>query len=185
MRFYHIAAVILGILVLTALYPAMATVPDQTDNPEYWYDKGVDLANEGNYHEALAATDRALAINTSFPRAHAMRSGLLVMVGRYDEAVAEADMALDTKENLTITLFSAWANKGDALRHLGRIEEARAAFAKAQELDPSFVPPDISVPAATALPAPTKSPLSGITILAGFAGACAVYSCFKAKNLNV
>jgi tetratricopeptide (TPR) repeat protein len=114
-----------------------------------------------------------------------MRSGLLVMVGRYDEAVAEADLALATKENLTITLFSAWANKGDALRHLGRIEEARAAFAKAQELDPSFVPPDMSVPLATAVPAPTKSSLSGITILAGFAGACAVYSCFKAKNSNV
>ena len=185
MRSYPIAAVILGILVLTALYPAMATVPDQTDNPEYWYDKGVDLANEGKYAEALAATDRALAINTSFPRAHAMRSGLLVMVGRYDEAVAEADLALATKENLTITLFSAWANKGDALRHLGRIEEARAAFAKAQELDPSFVPPDMSVPLATAVPAPTKSSLSGITILAGFAGACVVYSCFKAKNSNV
>ena len=77
MRSLPIAAVILGILVLIALYPAMATVPDQTDNPEYWYNKGVDLANEGKYAEALAATDRALAINTSFPRAHAMRSRLL------------------------------------------------------------------------------------------------------------
>jgi tetratricopeptide (TPR) repeat protein len=103
------------------------------------------------------------------------------MVGRYDEAVDEADLALATKENLTITLFSAWANKGDALRHLGRIEEARTAFAKAQELDPSFVSPDLNVPPATAVPEPTKSPLSGITILGGFGGACAVYLYFRPK----
>jgi tetratricopeptide (TPR) repeat protein len=181
MKFSYMSLFIVCTLVFIALQPVVRAAPDQTDNPEYWYNKGVDLANEGKYDEALAATDHALALNASFPRAHAMRSGLLVMVGRYDEAITEADLALATKENLTITFFSAWANKGDALRHLGRIEEARAAFAMAQKFDPTFIPPDMNVLATSALPTSAKSPLSGFVVLAGLAGGCAVSYCLRSK----
>jgi len=63
-----------------------------------------------------------------------------------------ADKALAIKANTTVAFAVAYSNKGDALRHLGRIEEANAAFAKAFELDKSLVPPvltSLSVPATT------------------------------------
>ena len=181
MKFSYMSLFIVCTLVIIALQPVVRAAPDQTDNPEYWYNKGVDLANEGKYDEALAATDHALALNASFPRAHAMRSGLLVMVGRYDEAITEADLALATKENLTVTIFSAWANKGDALRHLGRIEEAGIAFGMAQKLDPSFIPPDMNVPATSALPTSAKSPPSEFVVLAGLVGGCVVSYYLRGK----
>lgn len=181
MKFSHAFLVTICILAIIACLPAAAAAEEQTGNPEYWYNKGVDLANEGKYAEALAATDQALALNENFPRAHAMRSGLLVMVGRYEEAITEADIALASNENLTVTSFSAWANKGDALRHLGRMEEAGIAFGMAQKLDPSFIPPDTSRPPASAVPTSAKSPLTLSVVLAGLAGGCGIFRHFRWK----
>lgn len=177
MNFSHAFLFAICVLAVIVFMPA-AAAEEQSGNPEYWYNKGVDLANEGRYPEALAATDRALALNQSFPRAHAMKSGLLVMVGRYEEAIQEADMALAQGDNMTMTAFSAWANRGDALRHLGRMEEARAAFAMAQSLDPSFIPPDTNVLPVPVAPTTTKSALSPLLVPVGLAGGClVVWSC--------
>lgn len=182
MKFSHVFLIIICIFAIIASLPAAGAASDQTGNPEYWYNKGVDLANEGKYEEALAATDHALALNESFPRAHAMRSGLLVMAGRYEEAITEADRALAKSDNMTVTSFSAWANKGDALRHLGRMEEARIAFGMAQKFDPSFIPPDTNVPPASAVPTSAKSPLSQSVVLAGLAGGCVIFRYFRWKT---
>ncbi|OPY37677.1 MAG: Tetratricopeptide repeat protein [Methanoregula sp. PtaU1.Bin051] len=117
------------------------------------YTKSVDLANEGRYGEALAAAEQALAFNVSAINhlVQANRAGILVMLGRYEEAVAAADSALAVEGNLTATHAAAYYNKGDALRHLGMVEEAREAFARAHELDSSLPIPEIT-------PTPTKAP---------------------------
>jgi tetratricopeptide (TPR) repeat protein len=158
---------VLVILILSGLFlPVMAAVDtDQTSNLWYWYNKAVDLANEGNYTEALQANERALAINESIPLAQANKAGILVQLGRYDEAIIAADKALAIKANTTIAFAVAYSNKGEALRHLGRIEEAKAAFAKAYELDPTLIPPDLTSVAPTLKPTPTKSPVPWSTAL--------------------
>jgi tetratricopeptide (TPR) repeat protein len=173
----------IGVLLLILTTTLVTAASDQLDNAGTLYSKSVDLANEGKYQEALVAADEALARNMSslIPLIQANRAGILVMLGHYEDAITAADAALSSSGNLTTAFSVAYYNKGDALRHLGRIDEARIAFSKAQDLDPSLIPPDVSIPLATAVPAPTKSPLSGITILAGFAGACAVYLCFRPK----
>jgi tetratricopeptide (TPR) repeat protein len=151
---------ILGVIFIISglVLPVMAAGEgNQTGNPYYWYDKAVDLANEGKYQEALQANERALAINESIPLAQANKAGILVQLGKYDEAIIAADKALAIKANTTIAFAVAYSNKGDALRHLGRIDEAKVAFAKAYELDTSLVPPDLS--SVTASPTPAKSPL--------------------------
>jgi tetratricopeptide (TPR) repeat protein len=154
---------LLVILIVSGLFlPVMAADEiDQTSNPWYWYNKAVDLANEGKYTEALQANERALAINESIPLAQANKAGILVQLGKYDEAIIAADKALAIKANTPTAFAVAYSNKGDALLHLGRIEEAKAAFAKAYELDNSLVPPDLgSVPVS---PTPTRSPLLWFT----------------------
>jgi len=151
------------ILIVAALFlPVMAADEiNQTSNPYYWYNKAVDLANEGKYSEALQANEQALAINESFPLAQANKAGILVQLGKYDEAIIAADKALAVKANTTTAFAIAYSNKGDALRHLGRIEEAKAAFSKAYELDNSLVPPDLSsVPLSPTTP---QSPLPWFT----------------------
>ena len=93
--------------------------------------------------EALKASDEALALNT--PQLtnliQANRAGLLVMLGRNSEAITAADAALTSQQNLTGTFSVAYFNKGNALRNLGRTDEAKVAYTKAHELDPTLVSP--------------------------------------------
>ncbi len=63
------------------------------------------------------------------------------MLGRNREAISAADVALSSKENLTTVFSVAYFNKGNALKNLGQTDEAKAAYAKAQELDNSLIPP--------------------------------------------
>ena len=128
------------------------------------YSKSVDLANAGNYSGALDLSDQALAMNVTslIPLIQANRAGVLVMLGRFSEANAAADVALNSDENLTSVHSITWFNKGNALRSLGRFEEAKTAYAKAYALDKSLVPPDMSQ--ATTMPTtPPKSPVGWIT----------------------
>lgn len=142
-------------LICTCAVPVSAA-----DNPlgtaGELYSQSVDLANEGKYEQALRAADQALALNaTSLNHLiQANRAGILNMLGRYDEAVVAADAALAVEGNLTITHAIAWYNKGDALRNLGRTDEARAAFERAQELDSTLIPPPDLTPTRAKSPAP-------------------------------
>jgi len=50
--------------------------------------------------------------------------------GKYDEAIQACDKAIE----LDPKFAESWNNKGKALKALGRITEAEAAFAKANKL---------------------------------------------------
>jgi tetratricopeptide (TPR) repeat protein len=147
------------------IIPVMAAEPsDQFKGAGALYSKSVDLANAGNYSGALELSDQALAMNVTslIPLIQANRAGVLVMLGRFTEANAAADVALGAEENLTTVHAIAWFNKGNALTSLGRLEEAKTAYAKAYVLDKSLIPPDLSQ--ATIIPTtPAKSPVGWIT----------------------
>jgi tetratricopeptide (TPR) repeat protein len=81
------------------------------------------------------------------------------MLGRYEEANAAADTSLAREGNLTTAHSIAWYNKGNALRSLGRLTEAKSAFARAAELDPSLIPPDLTPVTPSPMPTPIKEPL--------------------------
>lgn len=55
-----------------------------------------------------------------------------------------ACVALSSNKNLTTVFWVAYFNKGNALKNFGLIGEAKSAYAKAQELDKSLLPPDMS-----------------------------------------
>jgi tetratricopeptide (TPR) repeat protein len=139
-----IAAVIVIVLVVLAVMPS--TSEDSSARFQQagaLYTKSVDLANEGKYEDALAAADQALALNSPqlTPIIQSNRAGILVMLGKNTDALAAADAALSSHENLTTTYSVAYFNKGNALKNLGRMDEARAAYARAHELDPALVSP--------------------------------------------
>jgi len=133
------------------------------------YSKSVDLANTGNYKEALEASDQALALNVSstIPLIQANRAGILVMLGRYEDAIAAADVAISDKGNIPTTKSIAWFNKGNALKSLGRISDAQEAYAAAHNLDSTLPIPELTyVPTVTlssrittTVPSPTDVPL--------------------------
>lgn len=147
-RWYLFAGAIACILVIAILFlffqPFQSTGAATTfDNAGSLYSKSVDLAYEGKYKEALEAADKALAQNVTslIPLIQANRAGILVKLGRNTEAVTAADSALASPGNLTTTFSIAYFSKGHALSNLGRIEEAKAAYAQAHKLDPTLVSP--------------------------------------------
>ena len=150
-RMYMVVGSLIAILIialaLLVVLPSMSSDPSaRFKDAGALYSKSVDLANEGKYEEALNAADNALALNVPqlVPVIQSNRAGILVMLGRDREAITAADVALSSNENLTTVFSIAYFNKGNALKNLGRIDEANAAYAKAHELDNSLVPPDLS-----------------------------------------
>jgi tetratricopeptide (TPR) repeat protein len=146
-------------LVLLAAVPVSAK-DDPLTSAGALYSQSVDLANAGKYEQALQKADQALAMNVTAINhlIQANRAGILVVLGRYDEAVTAADAALAVQGNLTATHAAAYYNKGDALRHLGRTDEANVAFEKAHALDNTLTPPGPLLPGPTHLPTKTPSP---------------------------
>jgi tetratricopeptide (TPR) repeat protein len=147
-REYIIAGSLIAVLIIA--FGLLVILPSISSNPAAkfneagaLYSKSVDLANEGKYEEALKAADDALALNVNslVPLIQSNRAGILVMLGRNREAISAADVALSSKENLTTVFSVAYFNKGNALKNLGQTDEAKAAYAKAQELDNSLIPP--------------------------------------------
>jgi tetratricopeptide (TPR) repeat protein len=147
-REYIIAGSLIAVLIIA--FTLLVILPSISSNPAAkfndagaLYSKSVDLANEGKYEEALKAADDALALNVNslVPLIQSNRAGILVMLGRNREAISAADVALSSKENLTTVFSVAYFNKGNALKNLGQMDEAKAAYAKAQELDNSLIPP--------------------------------------------
>jgi tetratricopeptide (TPR) repeat protein len=144
-----VVVIIIAALVVVFALPAQQPVPGTSDastsftNAGALYSQSVDLANEGKYSEALVAANKAFAMNVTSlnPLIQANRAGILVMLGKYEEANAAADAALAVEGNLTSVHSIAWFNKGNALSALGRTTEAEAAYANATALDPSLKHP--------------------------------------------
>jgi tetratricopeptide (TPR) repeat protein len=148
-RYYLLAAAIFIIIAAAAGFvltrPAAPATEANFQTAGALYSQSVDLANAGKYQQALDAADKALATNTSSltPLIQANRAGILVMLGDNTNAIAAADVAIAAQGNLTTTRSIAWFNKGNALRNLGRTDEARAAYANATALDPTLSVPTI------------------------------------------
>ncbi|MFA7693898.1 MAG: hypothetical protein WCX63_00040 [Methanoregula sp.] len=139
-------AVIAGIVLIQQgpLVPSASVNTPTNDSASFTsagalYSKSVDLANAGNYKDALEAADEALALNVSSltPLIQSNRAGILVALGRNDEAISAADVAINTPGNLNTTHAIAWYNKAHALQGLKMSTEAEAAFVNASTFDPS------------------------------------------------
>jgi tetratricopeptide (TPR) repeat protein len=163
------------LVALCMMVPAFAADSnEQIQSAGALYSQSVDLANAGKYQEALAISDKALAMNVTSLTGliQSNRAGILVMLNRNNEAITAADAALAIEGNLTTVHAIAWFNKGNALHALGRDAEAKDAYAKAYALDNSLVPPVT----ASAVPATTtkKTPSSLLPVM----GALGIITCF-------
>ena len=80
----------------------------------------MNLAEAGNYQEALTATERSIDIQPNFSLAWTSKSGILVMLGKYSEALNASEKAIALQPDDVY----AYCNKADALLGLGRYDEA-------------------------------------------------------------
>lgn len=99
-----------------------------------WHATGCQLQALGRLRPALAAIDRALAVDAGNGRAHAQRGIMLGQAQQHAAALSSLDRAIA----LDPTLAEAHLYRGHALRELSRFDESLCAFERAFELDPTL-----------------------------------------------
>ncbi len=140
-----------------------------------YYNKGVDLAHEGNYTGALQMIDQALTITPNFTLAYVTRAGIYSETGDYEEAIRAVNRALDIDPGnpslLTVianlyllagdseaalqitdeviqrdpTILETWIIRGSAFGLLGRYKEEEEASQMALSLSPDSVDAQINL----------------------------------------
>ena len=102
------------------------------------------LLDAGRNDEALAAYDRAIALEPKMAEAYLGRAAVLKKLARLDDALASVDEAIAMKGDVG-KMHEARAS---LLRDLGRDEDARAADARAAELAAKAAESNTSLPPA-------------------------------------
>jgi tetratricopeptide (TPR) repeat protein len=92
-----------------------------------WYLHGNELANAGQYVEALESFDRALALQPHDEAAWIFRAVVLLHLDRYALALESCDRAL----SLSPENAQAWMFRAVALQRLGRYQAAYASYDRA------------------------------------------------------
>jgi tetratricopeptide (TPR) repeat protein len=184
------AACIVLFLILVAAVPVSAAengtpmrISGPTNDSINAYNLGADLAAQGKIQEALAETEKALAIEPNWSLALAQKAGLQNALGKYQDALTSADAAIAAgTPDMTAAMAGAWANRADALVHLGRYQEAIDSASQALKIDPTIEGAKTTIllaktmieNAGTSSPTPTrKAPVSLVPVL----GALAIAGC--------
>ena len=106
------------------------------DDPQIHHQLALIYAGQGRAEEALAALDRALAIQPGNFDSLILRGDMLMALKRHQEALTCFDRGMAFRQQ-TPVLLSA---RGNALKALGRDDEALSCFERALALQPDFLP---------------------------------------------
>ena len=109
-------------------------VEEDPSNGLAWANHGTALLNLGEPEKAVQSYLRAKELTPKDPYIYCSLCSAKSRLGRYEEAIRYADEALAADPNYA----PAMANKGRALKHLGRSKEAAALFEKAFRLMPEL-----------------------------------------------
>jgi len=96
------------------------------------FDQGVTMFDAGQYSEALAEFNAALAVDPNQPGIHARAGDCYLRLNRNEEALEAYDKALDLDPGDA----SLYAQKGVVLGRLGKASESQEMFKRSAELDP-------------------------------------------------
>jgi len=96
------------------------------------FDEAVQLMEKGQYNDAVAGWQKALALNPDDAKAHLNLGYVMQQSGRLDEAIGEYRTAL----KINPSYAAAHSNLGIALATAGRLDEGIEHYEKALEIDP-------------------------------------------------
>jgi protein O-mannosyl-transferase len=139
------AVVVIGILSVLSWHRAGTLAHSEglwkdtlRKNPDCWmaYDiLGADLAQKGQWEEAIRHFRKALALRPDYPKAHSNLANVLYDRGQVREAFEHFEEALRIDPNAVEVRY----NYGTALAEQGRLTEAVHHYEKAADLQPDFL----------------------------------------------
>jgi tetratricopeptide (TPR) repeat protein len=113
----------------------LTVIPQENTIADDYIKQGEGLLFEGRYQEAIAACDKAIALNPSLSQAWYQRGNALFKLQRFAESIASYDKAIA----LNPTKYDFWYNRARSFVKLQRYEEAIASCDKAVALQPDAV----------------------------------------------
>jgi tetratricopeptide (TPR) repeat protein len=148
--------------------------PEESQDINYWFDRGLGQVKLGALEDALFCWDKVIELEPNFFQAWHNRGSSLAELGRFEEAIASFDQALtlnpddpqlwhdrgkayyqlerwsEALENwqkameLNYNNHQIWYHQGCALEKLERYQEALDCYQKALEIEPTFEPAQTS-----------------------------------------
>src|SRR5690349_9654465 len=103
-------------------------------------DDAFKLAESGKINEALAAIDQVIAADPSNWRPYFLKSAVLVLAKRGDEALKQMDTSINLarKSNVSAALLAElYSSKARSCIDYGRAEQAKKSFEQAVHLEPN------------------------------------------------
>jgi tetratricopeptide (TPR) repeat protein len=124
-----------GIALLTKVIDNPATPKELV--PLALTNRGTAYANKKMTAEALADLTRAIELNPDYTSAYYDRARILAMLNKHAEAVADLTKAIEhSKAGKPQAVY--YKNRALSYGAMTRLDEAKADFKKAKELDPSI-----------------------------------------------
>ena len=117
---------------LASLDDALASYPA---NPLLHFNRGVALADEKRYEEAIEALRRGLSLDATHAEARLTLAKILVTSHQYEQALTEIDKYTDLAGAVSQSFDELYV-RGLALRHSNRMKESEAALRAALAVDP-------------------------------------------------
>lgn len=157
------------VIAICASFWAAAGATETTPEAAAFFNEGVAHANAGQYDQALASFEKAVAADPNLIEAHEWVGHILILQGKYEDAVkryqlivarrpstetkvnlglaylriGQIDQAIKTLENAVAVdsgNAAGWNNLSLAYLRAGRVAEARGAAEKALALKPGYAP---------------------------------------------
>jgi tetratricopeptide (TPR) repeat protein len=103
-------------------------------------DDAFKLAESGKVDQALAAIDRVIAADPNNWRPYFLKSAVLVLARRSDEALKQIDTSINLARKSNVTpglLAELFASKARSCIDYGRADEAKRSFEQAVHLQPN------------------------------------------------
>uniref|UniRef100_A0ACD5H053 Tetratricopeptide repeat protein n=1 Tax=Desertifilum tharense IPPAS B-1220 TaxID=1781255 RepID=A0ACD5H053_9CYAN len=105
---------------------------DSEQTPEFWENRGCRLCQTEAYEDAIAAFDRAIALNPNYPPAWNHRGNALSALKRYPQALASYDKAVA----LNPQYHQAWFNRGLLFNDMQAYGNAIESYQRALAIHP-------------------------------------------------
>lgn len=122
-----------AIKTLTSVIDNPATPKDML--PFAYTNRGTCYANKKMKEEALADLTKAIELKPDYTAAYYDRARILAMQNKHAEAVADLTKAIDiTKTGKVRALY--YKNRGLSYGAMGKLDEAKADFKQAKQIDP-------------------------------------------------
>lgn len=130
-KLFEFSAAAFLVLLLLAV-PVLGTSDQEMSEAEYWFWKGTDLGDAGNYEDSIIALDKSISLDPTIATAWLNKGNALYALDRNTEALKMYEQYVVMIPEDPI----GWEYLGDTHLLLNHYWRAAAAYNKAHELSP-------------------------------------------------